>query len=56
MRPPIGRLTDRHYAAAARIAFWQYHFTAPDTADASGAWWRRDEFASTQPIAGRSSN
>lgn len=39
---------------AVRIAYWQYHFTTPAERKTSGAWWRRELFATTRPIDCRS--
>jgi hypothetical protein len=36
---------------AARIAFWQYHFTSPAERAATGAWWTRTLLGATEPIA-----
>jgi hypothetical protein len=38
------------HPSAARIAFWQYHFTTPDERAASGAWWTRTLLGTTEPI------
>lgn len=35
---------------AARIVFWDYRFTSPDEMRASGAWWRRNQLAASEPV------
>jgi hypothetical protein len=36
---------------AARMAFYQYHFTTPDERRATGAWWKRTWLGATRPLA-----
>jgi hypothetical protein len=35
---------------AARVVYWQYHFTTPAEKRATGAWWRRERLAATAPV------
>jgi hypothetical protein len=35
---------------AVRIAYWQYHFTTPAEARATGAWWRRARVATGRAV------
>jgi hypothetical protein len=35
---------------AARVVYWQYHFTTPAEKQATGAWWRRERLAATAPV------
>jgi hypothetical protein len=45
---PGGPLPDR--PRAARVVYWQYHFTTPAERRATGAWWRRERLAATRPV------
>jgi hypothetical protein len=36
--------------AAARMAFFRYHFTTPEERRATGAWWKREQVGATQPL------
>ena len=38
------------HPSAARIVYWQYHFTTPAERRATGAWWRRERLAATAPV------
>jgi hypothetical protein len=37
-------------AAAARMAYYQYHFATPDERRATGRWWSRTLLGTTTPI------
>jgi hypothetical protein len=38
---------------AVRIVFWRYHFTTPDERQRSGAWWKRDQVATSRALSCR---
>ena len=44
-RAPLPR-----HPAAVRIVYWQYWFTSPDEARATGAWWRRARVAASRAV------
>ncbi len=41
------------HPAAARIAFFRYHFTTPEERRATGAWWKRESLGARAPLVCR---
>jgi hypothetical protein len=48
---PLFRAPLPAHPRAVRIAYWQYHFTSPAEARATGAWWRRARVATGRAAA-----
>ncbi|MCU1278391.1 MAG: putative integral rane protein [bacterium] len=48
---PLFRTPPSPHPQAARIVFWQYHFTTAADRRATGAWWKREPIDATEPVA-----